>query len=367
MNQFKIIGNDYINHISKERIFSNITYIKIKKLICKEGFYMNLWTGYHVILPKNINSVEGLSEYKKKSLDQINQSLELYDFCHFFEKVEATPKEGDIFVVQVVQGKYVYGKVISTNTELFDDYNKLQSEFVVVLYRDVSDSPSLPDYSLDLDNLLLKPFLQTRYFFNSGYAKIITNVPLTKEEKEMNIGFEIGCKFLDMQGNVLKEEPKYKGVLRIAGLGIAYDVARILTIDDTVIGEEFKVPVRKNLPTIRIIKEQEINDDIESMIKNIKHVQKELGSYNKAVRKAIPVLSKAFYSFLNKVANQKNEEKYLELVEELVESINQINDYTDHCLIETDEREVICTFIDTASKKHGYNFGYDITEHKRKW
>lgn len=328
---------------------------------------MNLWTGYHVLLPKNIKSVEELSENKKKSLDQINQSLELYDFCHFFEKDNATPKEGDIFVIQVVQGKYIYGKVISTNVELYDDFYKLQSEFVVVLYRNVTDTPSLPDYPLDLNNLLLRPFLQKKYFFDSGYAKIITNMPLTKEETEMDLGFETGNKFLDMQGNVLKKEPKYKGVLRIEGLGIAFDVARILTIDDTVIGKEYIVPVRKKLPIIRINKEQGINDDIESIREGIIRFQKELGSYDKDIKKAIQVLSKSLYSFLYKAENQITESKYIELVDDLVEIINQINEYTDHCLIETDEREVICAFIDRVSKKHGYSFSYDITEHKRKW
>lgn len=347
---------------------SNCKYDKdIEKMFYLRRGFMNLWTGYHVFLPKNIESIDGLSDKKKKSLDLINHSLELYAFCHFFEKAEVAPKEGDIFVVQVVRGKYIYGKVISTDVELFDNFHKLQSEFVVVLYRNISDIPSKPDYLLDLNNLLLKPLLQKKYFFNSGYAKIITNVPLTKEEKEIDLGFKAGNMFLDIQGNVLEEEPKYKGVLRIEGLGIAFDVARILTIDDTVTGEEYVVPVRKKLPIIRIRKDQEINNDIESMIEKIIYVQIELGSYNKDVKKAIQVLSKVFYSFINKIENQKTENEYIELVKEIVERINQVNDYTDNCLIETDEREDICTFIDTVSKKLGYSFDYDITEENRKW
>lgn len=328
---------------------------------------MNLWTGYNVFLPKNIDSIEVLSNKKKKSLDLINHSLELYDFCHFFDKTEVEPKEGDIFIIQVVRGKYIYGKVIAIDVELFDSYHKLQSDFVVLIYRYFSVIPSKPDYPLDLNNLLLKPLLQIKHFFNSGYAKIITNIPLTKEEKEIDLGFKVGNSFLDIQGNVLEEEPKYKGVLRIEGLGIAFDMARILTIDDTVIGEEYIVPVRKKLPIIRIRKDQEINNDIESMIEKIIYVQKEMGSYNKDVKKAIQVLSKVFYSFINKIDNQKTDDEYIELVREIVERIKQVNDYTDNCLIETDVREDICTFIDTISKKLGYRFDYDITEDNRKW
>jgi hypothetical protein len=314
-----------------------------------------------------VNSVEGLSNKKKMNLDLINHSLELYDFCHFFDKTEVEPKEGDIFVIQVVRGKYLFGKVISTDVKLFDNYYKLQGEFVVVLYRCSSDTPSKPDYWLDLNNLLLKPILQKKYFFNSGYAKIITNVPLTIEEKEIDLGFENGGIFFDVQGNVLEHEPKYKGVLRIEGLGIAFDVARILTIDDTVIGQEYVVPIRKKLPVIRIRKDQEINDNIERMIEKIIYVQKEMGTYNKDVKKAIIVLSKVFYSYINRIQNQKTENEYIELVIEIVVLINQINDYTDNCLIETDEREDICAFIASVSKKLGYSFDYDITEEYRKW
>lgn len=215
---------------------------------------MNLWKGYHVFLPKNINSIEELSNKKKMNLDLINHSLELYDFCHFFDKTEVEPKEGDIFVIQVVLDKYIYGKVIKTDIKLYDYENGLQSEFVILLYRSVSNTPTKPDFPLELNNLLLKPLLQKDYFFTSGYAKILTNVPLTIEEKEIDLGFENSGMFFDLHGNVLEHEPKYKGVLRIEGLAIAFDVAKILTIDDTVIGQEYVVPIRKKLPIIRIKK-----------------------------------------------------------------------------------------------------------------
>lgn len=328
---------------------------------------MNLWTGRNVILPDNINSASELSEKQKKSLDQINHSLELYDFCHFFDKVDVTPKEGDIFVVQVVKNKYLYGKVISTNVQLYDDSNKIQSELVVVIYRYSSDKIHVPDFSLRLDDLLIKPLLQTKFFFNSGFAKIIANQDLTEEEKEIDLGFGIGNRYFDVYGNDLNGEPKYKGVLIVEGLGIAFDIARILTIDETVLGQEYIVPVRKKLPLVRNVKGQMNYEIIDDIIEKIIFIQKELGSYNKDVKKAIPVLSKALYSFKNKSEQQNSVELYLNAVDELVERINQINDYTNHCLIETEEREEIYSFIDNVSTSLGYSFDYDITEKIRKW
>lgn len=335
-------------------------------ILSREGF-MNLWMGRHVQLPKNIDSIDKLSINKKKSIDIINCSLDLYDFCHFFEKTEVEPQEGDIFVVQVVLGKYIYGKVIKTDVKLFDHDNKLQSEFVILLYRSVSNTPTKPEYPLELSNLLLKPLLQKNYFFSSGYAKIITNLPLTDEERDIDLGFEFGEYYQDIKGNFLDKAPKYKGFLRVEGLAIAFDIAKILTIDDTVLGNEYIVRVKRKLPLIKTRKDQEINNDIERIIQKMISFQEEIGSYNKNFKKAIQALSKVLYAFLDKIDNHNSENDYVELVSDIVEKINLINDFTENHLIETDEREDICSFIDSVSKNLGYKFSYDITEEKRKW
>jgi len=60
-------------------------------------------------------------------------------------------------------------------------------------------------------------------------------------------------------------------------------------------------------------------------------------------------------------------ETSLELVKVLVLSLNQLNEDCEECLIETDQREDICEFIDSVLTKCGVSFDDDVTEEWREW
>jgi hypothetical protein len=62
------------------------------------------------------------------------------------------------------------------------------------------------------------------------------------------------------------------------------------------------------------------------------------------------------------------EENIMRCVKKAVLDLNQLNEQTNHCLIETGQREDICSYIDFAVRKAGLDTsGRDITEAWREW
>jgi len=54
-------------------------------------------------------------------------------------------------------------------------------------------------------------------------------------------------------------------------------------------------------------------------------------------------------------------------IKELVQSLNELNERCDNCLIETDQREEICEFIQKVLSTANVDVEGDVTEECREW
>ena len=74
-----------------------------------------------------------------------------------------------------------------------------------------------------------------------------------------------------------------------------------------------------------------------------------------------------YLTALEKLQNPKNEE-IMAQVETLVLALNQLNEDTDYCMLETEEREAIWEIIQTSAVECGLTDpADDITEEWREW
>ncbi|MBM7650199.1 uncharacterized protein YsxB (DUF464 family) [Bacillus ectoiniformans] len=67
-----------------------------------------------------------------------------------------------------------------------------------------------------------------------------------------------------------------------------------------------------------------------------------------------------------KALTNPSQEEVMECVEEVVISLNELNEKYDY-FIETEEREELCEFIDEAAQLAGVHSDEDITEEWREW
>ena len=75
-----------------------------------------------------------------------------------------------------------------------------------------------------------------------------------------------------------------------------------------------------------------------------------------------------FLASLESVPKGEKNESIMKLVKTAVIKLNKLNDRCDGSLIETDQREQICTMIIAAAKRAGLvSSEYDITEKWREW
>lgn len=123
-------------------------------------------------------------------------------------------KVGDIFLVSNREGLYFYGKVIQRVNEKHPKYNWSESCFVAFIFKCTTKEKNLNNYLPNYDDCVCGPTLFDSCYWKKGYFEIITNFPLTKEEKNMDIGFFEGNSrnggfFRDAQGKELSHFPKY--------------------------------------------------------------------------------------------------------------------------------------------------------------
>jgi hypothetical protein len=73
-------------------------------------------------------------------------------------------------------------------------------------------------------------------------------------------------------------------------------------------------------------------------------------------------------SFLSDIAASENKETGMKIVKDLILKLNDLNEACEGSLIETDQREQICSIIILAGHHKGYNEkDEDITEEWREW
>lgn len=94
---------------------------------------------------------------------------------------------------------------------------------------------NLNSYFPNYDDCVCGPDIFDVSYWEKGYFEIIGNVPLTKEEKKMDIGFfdnnlKWGKVFIDSQGKILSHFPQYfgsSGFTTVVGVSLNLSVAYI--------------------------------------------------------------------------------------------------------------------------------------------
>jgi len=107
--------------------------------------------------------------------------------------------------------------------------------------------------------------------------------------------------------------------------------------------------------------------EIDRIIASIVDYQKLADQLDKKTKKVIKQLTDELYVFDSNASKIKSEADYLNLVKDLVISINKINEKANYGLIETMEREDIYAYIESVSTRLCFSFDYDITEEYRAW
>lgn len=85
------------------------------------------------------------------------------------------PRSGDVFVLQMPDAKYSFGRVVSTSAMVG---GRIQSQLIYV-FKARSASKDLPDRSeLRSDRLLVPPMMTNLLLWSRGYLETIAHLPL---------------------------------------------------------------------------------------------------------------------------------------------------------------------------------------------
>ena len=138
------------------------------------------------------------------------------------KKSRKKPQEGDIFVLQPIEGVFYFGKVIQTNVESVDSF--VNGMTLIYVYQYSSDSKEIPD-ALENEELLIPPVVVNHQPWTRGYFETIGNVRVSEKERNVDFAFwdVLRGKYVDIttgQAIVLKHEPKYRSIFGLGSYGV---------------------------------------------------------------------------------------------------------------------------------------------------
>lgn len=97
-------------------------------------------------------------------------------------------KEGDIFLVSIEPGVYFYGKVFEAKI-VNKESDWVNGNYLIFIFKCKTHNKDLNDYKPNYDEIITGPCIVTDYYWKKGWFETIGNIPLTKEEKELDYGF----------------------------------------------------------------------------------------------------------------------------------------------------------------------------------
>ncbi len=123
-------------------------------------------------------------------------------------------KVGDIFLVSNREGLYFYGKVLQKTDPKCKPNQWIDNTYVAVIFNCTTQDKTLDNFSPNYKSFTAYPRLYEVGFWKKGYFEIIGNIPLTKEEKNMDIGFfdgnsKEGGVFINLEGKIMSHIPQY--------------------------------------------------------------------------------------------------------------------------------------------------------------
>lgn len=94
------------------------------------------------------------------------------------KRTRRAPQAGDIFVMQPPDGRFLYGRVISTSAAI----GPMKDCILIYIYRPRS-SEKMVVPELNSDDLLVPPMLTNKLAWSKGFFELIDNRPLTPEDR----------------------------------------------------------------------------------------------------------------------------------------------------------------------------------------
>ena len=146
-------------------------------------------------------------------------------------------KDGAIFLCTVNGTVYYYGKILQAKIEHKTD-NWINGSILVCIFREKTTEKNLKNFRGNYSDLLVPPSIVTSQYWSSGWFETIGNVPLTKQDKNLDYGFWdkdlIGpCGgFYKADGMPMEHIPKYFKSYGVTTLSGIYRSIRIETIID---------------------------------------------------------------------------------------------------------------------------------------
>lgn len=143
-------------------------------------------------------------------------------------------KPGDLFVMEIPNTPYIYGRVISTTARWTTSQDWPLANLIYV-YRVRSHTKTVPDRDLlTPDNLLLPPMFTNNLGWSRGYFETIASIPLGEEDLLPQHCFRRSTgQYFDDKGNELP------GPIGPVG---SYGLDSFRTIDDAV-SEALGIPL----------------------------------------------------------------------------------------------------------------------------
>lgn len=138
------------------------------------------------------------------------------------KKSRKKPQEGDVFVLQPIEGVFYFGKVIQTYIKSVDSF--VNGMTLIYVYQYSSDSKEIPD-ALENEELLIPPVVVNHQPWIRGYFETIGNGGVSEQERNVDFAFwdVLRGKYVDItsgQEIVLKREPKYRSIFGLGSYGV---------------------------------------------------------------------------------------------------------------------------------------------------
>lgn len=112
------------------------------------------------------------------------------------------PTAGDLFVMQLPDERYLFGRVISADAVI----GPMKDVILIYVYRPRFDSKELPERSeLSADRLLVSPMMTNRLPWSKGYFETVAHWPLEPGDvlsQHCFLSSAVG-RYFDEQGNEL--------------------------------------------------------------------------------------------------------------------------------------------------------------------
>lgn len=170
--------------------------------------------------------------------DDVNKSPKLIKLKRNRKPVEVNV--GDIFLVSNKDGLYFYGKVLQRVNTKHPKYHWSENCFVAFIFKCTTKEKNLYNYSPNYSDYVCGPELLDSSYWEKGYLEIIGNIPLTNEEKNLDIGFfdgnQNGGSFLDAQGKILNHCPNYyEHIGFVTSWGISIELSIVYITDPSLL------------------------------------------------------------------------------------------------------------------------------------